>query len=57
MRQFLLHSVDPLIGLKQFYGLRKNQWLGVHEVLERTVSIHFVAARVSPTAGVVSDIV
>ena len=54
--ELLLHGVNLFICLKRFQGLLKDRWFGIHEVLERAVLIHFTAALVVPTAGVVGDI-
>ena len=54
--ELLLHGVNPFIRLKRFHGLFKDRWFGVHEVLERVVIIHFAAALVIPTAGVVGNV-
>jgi len=54
--KLLFHGVNPFIRFKRFQSLLKDRWFCVHEVLERAVLIHFVAALVIPTAGVVGDV-
>ena len=55
--ELLLHGVNPFIRFEWFHSLLKYQWFGVPEVPERAVLIHFMAALVIPTAGVVGDVV
>ena len=52
--KLLLHGVDPLICFERFQGLLKDWWLGIHEVLERTVLVDLPATLIISTTGVVS---